>query len=116
MKIAITYEKKDILRLIEQDLKEQGIKIKQGTSLEYKGALEVKLSVETEESAAPKEARPVAPGDPPKPPVTKETPGPVVDDDTDMSSVLDASNRLVRNSDGKVRALGPNESLEFPKD
>lgn len=116
MKIDVTYEKKDILRLIEKDLQAEGIRVKEGTSLVYKGALEVKLSVETEDTGRPAPS-PTLPTEGKKVAVTKETPGPRVepDDDGDMSSVLAASNRLVKTPDGKVRSLGPNETTEFPK-
>ena len=109
MKISVTYEKKDILRLVENDLKAQGIKVKNGTALEYKGALEIKLSVETEDDALVPKTAPVAP-------VTMETTPTIEDDDQDMSSILGASRRLVKNETGLTRPLGPNESLEFPKD
>jgi hypothetical protein len=114
MKIDVTYEKKDILRLIEKDLLAEGIRVKEGTALVYKGALEVKLSVETEDTGrplpqpAPSASKAVVPA---------ETLGPRIEpaDDGDMSSVLAASNRLVKAPDGRVRSLGPNETLEFPK-
>lgn len=114
MKIAVTYEKKDLLRLVAQDLQSQGIRVKAGTSLEYKGALEVKLLVETEEGdplprAAPTrdEKLPLAA------PVTPEITTPfVVEEDGDVSSVVRASNRIIKTG----RALAPNESLEFPRE
>jgi len=117
MKISVTFEKKDILRLVEKDLKAQGLKLKNGTSLEYKGALEVKLSVETEDDALVAAHPTTTTTTAPKPTVTAETTPAVTVDEPDMSSVLAASNRLVKNdATGKVRALGPNESLDFPKD
>lgn len=117
MKIDVTYEKKDILRLIEKDLLAEGIRVKEGTALVYKGALEVKLSVETEDTGRPL-SQPASPATSEKKAgVPTETPGPRIEpaDDGDMSSVLAASNRLVKAPDGRVRSLGPNETLEFPK-
>ena len=112
MKISIVYEKVDILRLIEKDLREQGVRVKQGTSLAYKGALEVRLSVETVET----EASPPIASSPKLTSPTEPITAPAFNgDDADMSSVLKASKRLVRNSDGKVRPLGTRETLEFPE-
>lgn len=45
MKHDITYEKADILRLVANDLKSKGLAVEDGTSITYKGALKVKLSV-----------------------------------------------------------------------
>ncbi len=117
MKIDVTYEKKDILRLIEKDLQAEGIRVKEGTALVYKGALEVKLSVETEDTGRPLPQPTTAVTGEKKSIVPAETPGPRIEpvDDGDMSSVLAASNRLVKAPDGRVRSLGPNETLEFPK-
>jgi hypothetical protein len=116
MKIAVTFEKKDILRLIEKELKAQGLKVKKDTVLEYKGALEVKLSVETEDDT-PFVAKPAMPVSGEQSSVPQET-GPTVageDDDHDMSGVLDASTRLVKHGTGLKRTLKPNETTEFPR-
>lgn len=117
MKIDVTYEKKDILRLIEKDLLAEGIRVKEGTTLVYKGALEVKFSVETEDTGHPLSPPVTTPAGEKKAVVPKETPGPRIEpaDDGDMSTVLAASKRLVQSPDGRVRSLGPNETLEFPK-
>jgi hypothetical protein len=115
MKILVTYEKKDILRLVEKDLTAQGLKVKNGTLPDYKGALEVKLLIETEDDP-PSVARPTGSVDTSRPTVTMETTPKVTVDDQDMSGVLAASNRLVRNEAGKVRPLGANETLDFPKE
>lgn len=45
MKHDITYEKADILRLVANELKAKGLAVEDGTSITYKGALKVKLSV-----------------------------------------------------------------------
>lgn len=113
MKISVTFEKKDILRLVEKELKAQGLKVKKDTVLEYKGALEVKLSVETEDDG-PLSMKPPAEGGA-QPSVTPETTPPVQDDDPDMSSVLRASTQLVEVGPGLKRTLKPNESTEFPR-
>jgi hypothetical protein len=113
MKIAVTFEKADILRLVEKELKAQGLKIKKGTSLEYKGALEVKLSVETEDETPLVAKPPVEGGTTPS--VTPEITTPAPDDDPDMSSVLRASSQLVEAGPGLKRTLKPNESTEFPR-
>lgn len=111
MKIDVTYEKKDILRLLEKDLLDKGIRVKEGTALVYKGALEVRLAVETDDAAPPPPPRSVAVPDSTVDVVVVDEPA----DDGDMSSILVASGRLVRAPGGKVRPLGLNESIEFPK-
>lgn len=115
MKIAVTYEKKDILRLVEADLKTNGIKTKKGTELEYKGALQVQLSIETDEDAIIAGPPPAAPKD--KAPIVK--PASVEDEGdevVDMSEVLNASRKNAKTG-GKFpkRELGPDESFDFPK-
>lgn len=114
MKIVVTFEKKEILRLVEKELKAQGLKVKKDTVLEYKGALEVKLSVETEDDT-PFTAKPVVPTEDGQSPVTPEINPTISEDDQDMSGVLDASTKLVRSGTGLKRILKPNESTEFPR-
>lgn len=113
MKIAVTFEKKDILRLVEKELTAQGLKIKKDTILEYKGALEVKLSIETEDEVPLVAKLPVEGGATPS--VTAEITPPSQAEDPDMSSVLRASSQLVEAGPGRKRTLKPNETTEFPR-
>jgi len=58
MKIEITFEKADILRILGESLeKTYGLRVTPGTKPDYKGALQVKLVVDVEngEKAEPKE-------------------------------------------------------------
>jgi len=111
MKIDVTYEKADILRLVTEDLVRKGIQPKAGARIEYKGALSVKLSVDAEadntEVASPP---PVA--TPPSPPIPEAS----------MDEILAASRRAAStppsfNAEGRPpRMLGKNESYEYPED
>ena len=109
MKIDVVYEKADILRLITLDLRNKGIKVKPGATPAYKGALEVKLSVEAEEDS-------VTPPSPPVLPSSKET----APAEVDMGDVLNSSRNLAKQpgkfEPGPKRNLGPNESYEYPGD
>ncbi len=121
MKIVVTYEKDDILRLVRGDLQAQGIKVKEGVPLIYKGALTVRLEVETDDAQpgvapAPQAAKVAAASPVPAP--TNGAP-PVVED---MSSVVAASQALVKNKKGQFeianvgeRPLAENESYDFPR-
>ena len=117
MKVDITYEKKDVLRLVQKDMEAQGIRVKAGTALEYKGALQVRFSVETEDDT------------PAKMPETKATPAePVLtatEEEASMAGLLGKNRQLVMTSPGKFeqrppRALVRNEmmqeSVDFPDD
>ena len=112
MKIDVVYEKADILRLITLDLRNKGIKVKPGATPAYKGALEVKLSVEAEEDAVPSPStltEAVLP--------SLKEPAPA---EVDMGDVLKTSRNLAKNpgkfEPGPRRNLGPNESYEYPGD
>ena len=117
MKIDITYEKADILRLVTDDLVRKGIQPKSGAPVEYKGALSIKLSVDAEAEA------PVVPessGGPPqgRPAVATTPPVP----EPSMDEVLSASKQAERtpptfkNPNPPPRMLGKNESYEFPEE
>lgn len=126
MKIGVTYEKKDILRLVERDLLAQNIKVKSGTTLAYKGALLVTLDVETEDSDVAMGATVLPPQEAPARGRKKEPADPVdaAQELADMAGVIGESQQLVKTQHGKFevragagagRTLGPNESLEFPR-
>lgn len=124
MKVLITYEKPDVLRLILADMKAKGLKLKADTVLEYKGALQVRFHVETEgdgdevliDAAEPPAPR-VAPPAATKPTVVREE-----DDDAALAALRNQSETLTRNKKGQFeirpapgeRVLGPNESYEYP--
>ena len=128
MKIDVVYEKADILRLVTADLRRKGIKVKPGTMPAYKGALEIKLSVDADDDeveaptveAPPTEAVETAPappnGGPPPPRKAPES------EPTDMTDVLRQS-RNMNQKDGPFavervmkRPLGPNEYEDFPEE
>lgn len=116
MKILVEYEKADMLRLVTDDLRRKGIKVKPGAMPEYKGALSVKLFIDAEEEevAAVPEHPAESPqnghgeSEAPKP----EAPPPRVDTTpVDMTDVLNASNRLVMTQPGKFEPK-PKRKLE----
>lgn len=121
MKILVTYEKQDILRLIQADLQSKGLALKAGTTIEYKGAMQAKFSVETDDTvAAPLTAAPpTTPTPTTNPPTT-----PVFEENaTSLGDVLAQSERLVRGAGGKLetrpgppRRLRAGESLDPPKE
>ena len=117
MKIDITYEKADILRLVTDDLVRKGIQPKSGAPIEYKGALSIKLSVDAEAEAPAPEA--------PVPFVKRETimdPPTAPVPESSMDEVLSASKQAERtpptfkNPNPPPRMLGKNESYEFPEE
>lgn len=144
MIIDVTYEKPDVLKLVEADLRKRGLRLREGTSLEYKGALQVKLSIEVEEGEDEEPAAPSQPERPALPPRAEasggkipgeestaeqeeaEEPEPPAAREMDLSSILVASQGLGK-TEGKFgkfalkkdtppRQLGPGESLEYPKE
>lgn len=135
MKIDITYEKADMLRLVAEDLKKRGIQPKAGAPIEYKGAMQVKLTIDVEEGEAPEaQAAPVPrvrKKEDRKPVATEEfsseseqleevTPASIAGGD--LNDIMAASQRLVETRPGMyavrpggpARQLGPDESLEYP--
>lgn len=122
MKIDVTYEKSDILRLVLEDLKRRQIKVKEGFKPEYKGALSVKLSIEADDEDAPESVeRPAAEatsrGDgeapPQEPEVDMDT---VLQQSRRVASTTKPSFRTAENGEPLKRQLGPNESLDFPRE
>lgn len=116
MKILVTYEKHDILRLVEADMRAQGIALKANTALEYKGAMQVRFSVETDDATPVAAPATSANEDKSTSPTT-----PVITPEPSMDAVMAESQRLVRVKGGKMevrsgpkRVLGPNESLDPP--
>ena len=115
MKIDITYEKADILRLVTEDLQKKGIKAKAGAPIEYKGALSVKLSVDSDEEV---EALPSETVSTSASAVIKNPPSP----EPSMDDILRASNRAAQTpptfggKEPPERVLADNESYEFPEE
>jgi len=111
MKIDVTYEKKDILRLVQKDMEAQGIRAKAGIPLEYKGALQVKFSVETEDDVIVSDLPEVVSAAPVVSKVTEEE---------SMANVLGMSQQLSARPGKFERRLANNElmqeSYEFPKE
>jgi hypothetical protein len=123
--IDVTYEKADILKLVDEDLRKRRLRAKPGSHLEYKGALQVKLSIDVEEmeEAAlpppPVASRPSTPSPLPEEVEGDEEPseGPM-----DMGAILSMSSSLAKKEGkfdlkkGPPRQLGPDETYEYPKD
>lgn len=119
MKIDVVYEKQDLLKLVVEDLRRKGIKVKPGTSPTVKAPLEIKLAIEAEDD----EVAAAPPTTEAKPPPEKAPNGgpPPKNDDGDMSEVLKRSDDVIMTSPGKFerrppRPLGPNESLDYPEE
>jgi hypothetical protein len=120
MKIVITYEKQDLLKLVRVDLEARGIRPKE-SSLAYRGALRVRFEVEVDEEGASvvevaPASKPARTAEPPAAPATEGAP-------LDMDAILGASQALERSRPGlfqgrpgAVRELGPNEFYEYPKE
>jgi hypothetical protein len=110
VKVRVTLEKADIIRLVLAHLETTGLSPVAGQDLKYKGALEVELLVEVGESTR-------------VPMSTSETPTPTrkdapVDDGQSITQVLAESARIrqVREEQANLtRRLAPNESIEFPR-
>lgn len=123
MKINVTYEKDDIIRLVKEDLERRGLRLKPGAQPEYKGALQVKLSIEAMDEDVPPPPPPLAP---PSPKASEgDEPAPA-EEDGDMEAVLRSSQhvaattrptfKLAENDQPLKRSLGVNESLDFPRE
>lgn len=124
MKIFITYEKKDMLRLVQREMQAQGIKLKAGTSLEYKGALQIRFYVETDDDAMDTTLVPSKSDEAKGVTVVAPTPTPA-EEAASMDGVLAASKHLVMTEPGKFEQRPPRrlvrnemmqESAEFPGD
>ncbi len=124
MKITVTYEKKDILRLLQKDMRAQGIRVRQGTTLVYKGALQVTIQVDTEDEA-PEEVPSPDPSVDQSAEKTPEQLPTAAEEAVKMGSVLGASKQLVMTQPGKFESRPPRpleisdrmqESSDFPED
>jgi len=118
VRVDLIYEKEDILRLIARDLKQRRIVPRADVPIEYKGALRVRLTVDTTDESEPQEAS-TGPEAAPAGAQLRAAGG----DSVDMSAVLAESQRLA--ADGRPlyelapkapRMLAPNESYEYPED
>jgi len=110
MKILVTFEKEDILQLLQEKLIEQGFNLVEGKPLIYKGALNVKLEVEvTNDVKAKQEDTEPVPNTKLDAPKKKDK-----NDEEDLKAILEQSNNLF--NEGNVgRVLGQNETMEYPK-
>jgi len=107
VKIKVTYEKKDILRLVHKDMQAQGIRVKSGTTLAYKGALQVTVQVDTEDETPAPEGSP-SPSSADQ--STEQTPPlTAAEEAVGMGSVLGASKQLVMTQPGKFEPKGPRQ-------
>jgi len=116
MKIVITYEKRDVLRLVQADLQARGIRGKAGTPLSYRGALHVRFEVDTDDEENPPEAVP-------SPTRSLATEGEGAEASPAMDEILGLSQALERSRPGlfqvrpgAMRQLAPNESHTYPKE
>lgn len=130
MKILVTYEQADILKLIEKDLVSSGLKYDLA-SAKYKGT--AKLTIEVEgtpgadpgvEAATPTNVAPMV--EAPTPPAprreevpTPSSPSPLDTDPADMSVILGQSRKNATDNPGKFPAPPPRkmmagESEEWP--
>lgn len=132
MKIKVTYDKEDILKLIHRDLKANGLKhdlsaaIYKGTanvSIEVEGAPADELAFVTQDDAPPPVVAPVAPvrkppaaGQPPQLAIAEDP----IDDGGDMSEILSQSRKNANDKkpmydpDRVARPLMEGESTEWP--
>ena len=118
MKIVITYEKRDVLRLVQADLQARGIRGKAGMPLSYRGALHVRFEVDTDDEELPAETAAV-------PTRSLAAEGEVAEAEApaEMDEILGLSQALERSRPGlfqvrpgAVRQLAPNESHAYPKE
>jgi len=117
MKIDITYEKADILRLVTDDLVRKGIQPKSGAPVEYKGALSVKLSVDTDPLETAEAAPPAAAVTFPQSQVSQApVPEPSMDEVLSASKQAERTPPTFKNPNPPPRMLGKNESYEFPEE
>lgn len=114
MKIVVQYDKPDILRLIMEAIKASGIRIKEGTTIEYKGPLTAKFDVEVDDS-------PLVLANVATPAPTRQSAAPAVEeastdgDDGDMTEVLQANGGLLKTTKAPFqRTLREGESEEWP--
>lgn len=116
MKIDVTYEKVDILDLVTKSLQARGLRLKPGTTLAYKGALEIKLTVEVEDDITTPTSIPA-----PAVPVMARSPAPASEpaEQVSLDDVLASSRHLAKTTEGKFeRPLADNkfmkETVEWP--
>jgi hypothetical protein len=116
VRIVITYEKRDVLRLVQADLQARGIREKSGAPLSYRGALHVRFEVDTDDEESPAEAAPspvrslAAEGD-------GAEASPAMDEILGLSQALERSRPgLFQVRPGVLRQLAPNESHTYPKE
>ncbi len=116
MKIVVQYDKKDILRLIEAAVKAQGLRIKDGTSIDFKGPLVAKFEIEVDDEPMTV-SKPVAPpAAAAAVPTTTAAPAPPEEDDGDMGDVLQTNGGLLQTKKAPFeRQLREGESYDFPR-
>ncbi len=113
MKIRVTLEKADILRLVKAHLHKSGLNPVADQDIKYKGALQVELLVDVEDTVHVQDAS----SEPPAP-TGKDAPAKVEpeQDGQTMEEVLAESERIKREVKAPVRRqLGVNESYEYPR-
>ncbi len=121
MKIVITYEKADLLCLVQADLRARGMCVKTDAAIDYRGALQVKLEVDADDEPVPASARPPKRSpDATQPSEPMEPEGEVAPESEDMEEVLRQARVLAKAApsgrSGLERSLGRNESYEYPRE
>lgn len=111
MKITVCYEKKDIIELVLEALRKQGLKPVDADRVVYKGALSVSMDIDID-ATPPKKSEPVED--------VKEEPENEEDVDVDIDKILRESANIRKKDDKKKprveRVMGANESLDFPEE
>lgn len=111
MKIRVTLEKADILRLVLAHLEKSNLHPTPHQDIKYRGALEVDLLVEVDDRAQV----PLATS-PPASPTGKDAPlPPPLDDGKTIEQVLAESARIERDDQALKRRLGKDEFRDFPR-
>lgn len=131
MKVVVTYEREDILKLIEKDLTNSGLRHDMATA-KYKGTARITIEVEGTpgmdpvetpiEAASPAEPKIEQPIERPReapPPRLERVPDPPQEEPVgDMSAILRESNKNASSKPGMYpappRPLMEGESVEWP--
>lgn len=113
MKITVTYQQEDIVKLIKQDLKNRGLKQTEGTEIKYTGIKPVVIAVDSDEP----ESKPMEVFDirlPDMPGVVFNSAPQEDPPDTTLEEVLAQAEKLKVSP--RERRLRSNEHDTFPED
>jgi hypothetical protein len=123
VKVDVIYEKADILELVKRDLRDQRVPIKEDSPVAYKGALQIRLTIDLGEQMPPDATSPRAVETAAEVRPARTVPSADGDGAVDMNDVLAESRHLEATSvprfelaNRPARPLAPNESYEYPKE